>query len=156
MPEIKDVIIHGSYKQVSVVLDEMPKFLYERRGNCLFASDDGFYDCYYYDRPSKNWQAFAGRKFDIPMKDGSIERAYGQWWDGKHQENTTEPITHIGIATIEKLDSCYVFSSGNISIAKLEAWLEKNESSTEYYKYDKRHNKAIVANNKNVAPDFRC
>lgn len=138
MPEIKDIIIHGEYKQMSIVLDEMPKFLYERRGNCLVASDDGFYGCYFYDRPSKNWEAFAGRKFDISMKGGTIEHAHGQWWDGKHQENAPEPIVNAGISTPDKLASCYVFMSSHISQKKVEAWLQQNKPASDYYKYKKR------------------
>lgn len=137
MPKIIDVIIHGKFKQISIILDEMPKFLYEKRGSCLVASDDGFYNCYCYERPSPHWKAFAGAKFDIPMKDGAVEKAFGQWWDGKHQENAPEPIISVGLGTLEKLYRCYVFSGGHISRAKLEAWLSENEPSTDYYKYEK-------------------
>ena len=145
MPEIIDVIIHstngfagGDFKQVFLVLDKMPNFIYERKGNCLIASDDGFYDTLYYEKPFGRFKAFAGREFDIPLKDGTVEKATGQWWDGKHQENAPEPIVSVGYSTIEQLHRCYVFSGGHISKAKLDKWMEMNEPSTDYRKYDMR------------------
>jgi hypothetical protein len=60
MPKIIDVIEYfpkgyKDYKQTFLLLDVMPKFLYEARGNGKFlvANDDGFYQCYYYDMPGK-------------------------------------------------------------------------------------------------------
>lgn len=142
MPNIIDVIRHstkfaGGLTQGFIVLDKMPEFIYERRGNCLVAADDGFYDCLHYDKPSKNWKAFAGREFDLKMKDGTIEHAYGQWWSGKHQENAPELIISLGMNTIEELHKCYVFCSGHVSKAKYDAWLSCNTPSDNYYKYDK-------------------
>ena len=82
--EIIDIIDHTNKYSVQrfVVLNRSPNFMYEREGKWLIAEDSGFFNFYYYDRPCPNWEAFAGRKFNIKMKDGSIEEAYGQWWDG--------------------------------------------------------------------------
>ena len=102
MPKIIDVIIHGKYKQISVVLDSMPVFLYERKGNRLEAEDDGFYNSYGFETPSKRWKAFAGRKFDIPLKDGTVEKAFGQWWDVDPKDLREETV-NVGIGTIEML-----------------------------------------------------
>lgn len=153
MPEIIDVIIHrtngfagGDFNQVFVVVDKMPNFVFERKGNCLTASDGGFYETYYYERPFGRFQAFCGRAFDIPLKDGTVEKAHGQWWDGKHQENAPEPIVSIGYSTIEQLQRCYVFVGGHISKAKFDKWMETNEPSTNYRKYEKRR-KAEFADN---------
>lgn len=138
MPKIIDVIITKN-SQIFLILDEMPEFKYERRGNCLVASYDGFYNTYYYYRPGRHWKAFAGREFDIPMKDGTVEHAFGQWWDGKQQENAPEKIVHVGYKTIDKLKECYVFIGGHVSKKKLEDWLSKNKPSENYYKYDIRN-----------------
>jgi len=144
MPNIVDVIIHSchgyleGHKQIFVIIDKPVNFLYERKGKYLVASDDGFYSCYEYDRPSKNWEAFGGRKFDIPMKDGTIEKAFGQWWDGGHSQNAPEKIVSIGVGTIEELHKCYVFMGGHISKKKLDEWLSNHEPSTDYDKYDTR------------------
>ena len=144
MPKILDVICHrpsGAFKgqkHLFLIVDKLPEFLYERKGNCLVASDDGFYNTYFYDSPGPNWKAFAGRKFDIPMKDGSVEKAYGQWWDGKHQENAPEPIISVGVNTLEELGKCYVFCGAHISADKLARWKRKHKQSTDYYKYAQR------------------
>jgi hypothetical protein len=144
MSEIVDVIIHschGAYKgfkQTFVVIDRPLHFFYEHKGNCLVASDNGWYSSFYYERPVKNWQAFGGRKFDIPMKDGTVIRATGEWWDGKHQENAPEEIASVGMATIDQLNTCYVFSSGYVSKVKLDTWLNENAPCTVYDWYDTR------------------
>ena len=139
MPNIVDVIIHGPYYQISVVIDVNPKMVYERKRNLLVAEDDGFWDCLAFETPSKNWQAFGGRKFDILMKDGSVEHAHGQWWAYWATGIAPYPTESLGIATLEDLRKCYVFCSGIISTAKLDDWLSKNTPSTDYYKYDRQH-----------------
>ena len=149
MSEIVDVIIHPchgiykGFKQTFVVIDRPLRFLYEHRyktheDDCLVASDDGWYDCLFYERPDKNWRAFSGREFDIPMKDGTVVKASGQWWDGRHQENAPEPIISVGVATIDQLNNCYAFSSGHVSKVKLEKWLSENAPCTVYDWYDIR------------------
>ena len=82
--EILDIIDHrNKYStQRFVVLNRSPNFVYECKDTWLIAEDSGFFNFYYYERPSGSFFAFAGRKFDIKMQDGSIEKAYGQWWDG--------------------------------------------------------------------------
>lgn len=45
---------NGEFRQDFVVLDKLPEFLYEKKGVCLIASDDGFYDCLFYDTPGKS------------------------------------------------------------------------------------------------------
>ena len=138
MPQILDAIVLTSYgvKHYYLVLDAMPKFVFERQGKYLVAEDDGFSECYGYEKPDKNWQAFGGLKFDLPLKDGTVEHCYGQWWwSAPLVSNSPGPIMSVGIATIESLRKCYVFSSGNVLKQKLEAWLAVNEPSTEYYKY---------------------
>jgi len=142
MPEIVDIIIthctgvHKGFKQVFVIIDKPLNFLYERRSDCLVANDDGFYSSYFYERPDVQWKAFGGRPFDIPMKDGTTEKAYGQWWDGRHSENAPEPIVQVGVATLDELLECYVFTSGYISKIKLENWLRKNVPTSDYYWYE--------------------
>ena len=144
MNEIKDVIVHSchgtleGYKQTFVVIDRPLHFLYERRNDCLVASDNGWYDCIVYERPTHNWRAFGGRRFDIPMKDGTIITATGEWWAGRFQEYAPEEIVRVGVATIDQLNDCYVFSSGHVSKAKLVIWLSKNAPCTVYDWYDTR------------------
>lgn len=138
MPEIIDAIKQTSYgiDHWCLLLDEMPTFLFERQGKYLFAECDGFSRCYEYETPGPNWQAFGGAKFDIPMKDGSVEHAHGQWWDRSPLGmKERQPRTSVGIATREMLNKCYVFVAGVIETEKLEEWLGNNSPATDYYKY---------------------
>jgi hypothetical protein len=141
MPKIIDAILLKPYNNAHyyLVLDEMPVFTFERTGNRLIAECDGFVECYGYETPGPNWQAFGGRKFELPMKDGTMEQAHGQWWWCQPAETESiGSLTSVGIATLEQLKQCYCFSGGNISTAKLNEWLASNEPSTDYEKYDER------------------
>ena len=82
--KIIDVIHHKNKYGVQVfhVLDRMPNFIYARYGRWLLGEDSGFFNFYFYNKPSKGFEAFAGRKFTIPMKDGSGIEATGEWWHG--------------------------------------------------------------------------
>lgn len=140
MPKILDAIRLNSYgiDAYYLVLDEMPTFVFERTGKHLFAEHDGFSRCYAYETPGPNWQAFGGWKFDIPLKDGTVEHASGQWWDcSPLGMKARQPRTSVGIATVEMLEKCYVFTGGVIETEKLEEWLASNEPSTDYEKYRK-------------------
>lgn len=143
MPEIKDIIIHGPYKQVFIVLDKKPEFKYERKGSLLIASDDGCYSCYGFERPVGRMKAFAGREFDIPLKNGGVEHANGQWWDHWPRGWKEETIS-CGIGTLEDLRRCYVFTGCHVSKAKIAAWLENNEPSSNYCKYDEKQSKQVT------------
>lgn len=89
------------------VLNRAPKFVYERHGNDLIATDGIFRACYRYARPWGRFEAFSGRKFSIPLADGSFEEATGQWWDAH-----IEGMASIGYATKAQLLACYVFTGG--------------------------------------------
>lgn len=144
MPKILDVIIssgygsYSGYRQTFVVIDRPLHFIYERKGHALVANDGGFYSSYYHGRPSASWQAFAGRKFDVPMMDGTVIKASGEWWYGGHEKNAPEEIVSVGVATLDQLLDCYVFSAGYISKVKLDTWLRENTPGTIYRWYDKR------------------
>lgn len=138
--KIQDIIFHKNKygTQIFVVLERKPIFKFECKDNWLIAEDSGFFSFYKYDRPSKGFYAFAGRKFDIPMTDGTVEKAYGQWWDGVPKDYQGLLVSP-GCSTLEELESCYVFYGGRCCDREiLEAWLSKNEPSNNYQKYDKR------------------
>jgi hypothetical protein len=142
VPNIIDVIIHrpwayhGAIIQEFVIVDVAPRFLFERRGSFLVAEDDGFFECYQEQPGTKD--AFAGREFDLSMKDGSAVHAKGQIWYGGHARNAPYPIVDVGIATLEQLRKCYVFGAGHVSREKWNAWLAENAPSEDYWKYDPR------------------
>lgn len=54
------------------VLDEPIKLTYEKIGGMLIGSDETgiFYNCLFYEKPVGRFKAFAGREFDLPLKDG--------------------------------------------------------------------------------------
>lgn len=139
MPNIVDVLIHkNSYDdQIFLVIDTPLNFIYERKGNFLGAEDGGFYDCLGYEHSNFS-KAFAGREFDIPMKDGTKIHATGQWWSVYPIEFFQDvDIVSVGAATLEELNKCYVFSSAKILKSKLDGWLASNKPSYDYRKYDK-------------------
>ena len=138
--KIIDIIDHQNkyYVQRIVVLNRDPEYLYDKKDNWLIAEDSGFFSFYKYDLPSPGFYAFAGRKFDIKMKDGSTEKAYGQWW------NATPPdysglLSYPGYNTPEGLARCNVFFSGSVDPDIIEKWLSENEPSNNYNKYNKGH-----------------
>jgi hypothetical protein len=117
-----------------VVVDRAPKHVYQRDGNHLTAHDSGFYDFMQIEPGSRN--AFAGRKFSINLTDGSQFECNGQVW-------SVGPIggidaVQVGVATLQQLESCYVFFGGYVAREKLLAWLASNKPSRDYYKYDPR------------------
>ena len=112
----------------------MPEFIYERVGNYLIAEDDGFYYFYGY---KKSTEAFCGREFDIPLANGDVEKATGQWWQS-FPEDYQELVYSLGISTPDLLGKCHVFYSANVDIQIVDEWLSNNEFSNNYRKYDKR------------------
>jgi len=139
MPSIIDVIIHqpkAPYSaQIFVVLDVMPALIYERDGNRLTSNDDGLYDFLAIEPGTSG--AFAGRKFELKLADGTTYECRGQVWSVGPIKGL-EALRNVGIGTVEGLRRCNVFSGAYISAAKLDAWLEVNAPSTEYDKYDER------------------
>jgi hypothetical protein len=142
MPKILDVIRTDPYGlglfHHHLLVDEMPVLVFEKNRGLLVATHDGFSQCYEYQTPGPTFKAFGGREFDIPLKDGTVEHAWGQWWDRSPFITKDQgPYTPVGIATLADLQRCYVFAHGVIETAKLNEWLANNEPSTNYYKYRK-------------------
>jgi hypothetical protein len=141
--QIVDIIDHRSKysTQVELVLNRMPEPLFERRGRWLVGNDDCVFQFYALERvegPS-HWKAFGGREFDIPMVDGSVERAKGQWWNSFPSDFRGLTYSH-GVSTIDKLAECYVFYFGfHIDREIVDAWRASSEPSNNYRKYDPEH-----------------
>jgi len=147
--EIIDLIHHRNkdYTQEFLVLNRWPVFLYEQVGRYLMAEDSGFFNFYGYDTSGmngpSNWKAFGGRKIIIPLKDGTIIEAKGQWWDSapRDWQQLTQPV---GAGTPQMLARCNVFCGIYCDPFLISNWLEKpngskNIPSNNYNKYDKRH-----------------
>ena len=138
---IKILAIVQFNKGEAYVLNHSPEYVYERDGNILWAHDTGFYSVYAYDRPSERWQAFAGRKFDLPLKDGGVEHCHGQWWDGgqaKLSEKLGITLESVTIETISGLQKCYVFCGSSIESEYREKLrTEYTGCVYPYYEYEK-------------------
>jgi hypothetical protein len=73
------------------------------------------------------------------LLDGSLYECHGQVWScARAGSQADEPTVQVGVCTLEKLRECYVFFGGNVSAAKLDAWLAANTPSNDYAKYDPR------------------
>lgn len=105
--------------RIAIVVDTVPELTYEKEWIYLIGSDESklLFDCLYYesDRYAK---AFAGREFDLPMKDGSITHCNGQYWSGRVEECAERLGIKLGDVTIQSLDElkrCYVFSGMQVN-----------------------------------------
>jgi hypothetical protein len=140
--KIIDIIHHRNkyYVQQFIVVNRRPVYLYERKGKWLIAEDGGFFSFYYLKQPngSRDFQAFGGRKFQIPLKNGDVVEARGQWWDGM-PEDYSGLVSQSGYGVPEKLATCNVFCGGYIDKELIDKWLFRNDTSNNCNKYDKRH-----------------
>lgn len=140
--QIVDVISHRNqhFTQWMLVVSRMPEFTYERRGReLLIGHDSGFFSFYGYEKPGPTWRAFGGAKFQIPMADGSVIEADGQWWDVCPRDFSELTYGH-GVNTIAELANCYVFMGGmHVDREMVDAWVSVNEPSNNYHKYNHRH-----------------
>lgn len=134
----------------ALVLSEKPKITYEKYGNVLLGLDEHgvFAGNYIHEAPSERWKAFAGRKFDIPMSDGSIIKAERQWWDGglnQFKEILGCNIIHATARDIVSLKNCYVFCGYS---AVEEEYIKLRETYTgkiyEYREYERKIIKSRV------------
>lgn len=141
LPAIKIDALVKFNSGVAMVLNRKPNYKYQRDGNILWAKDGPFYDCYGYGSPSGTWKAFAGRKFELPMIDGSVTKCNGQWWD-KDLDVLSEKLNldlgSVTIGTVSNLKSCYVFSGTSGNKPEIEALAEAYEGVIyPYWDYEK-------------------
>ncbi len=113
------------------VLNREPVLLYEEKDGLIIARDGPFISAYVYEKGTS--RAFAGREFDIPMKDGSVIKAKGQYW-----HHILRGSVSCGWNTIEKLKKCYVFTYGSW---EQEGWEKLRKEYTgelyDYWEYEK-------------------
>ena len=138
--EIVDVILHRSKYMIQrfVVISRRPEIVYERKGEFLVGEDSGIFNFYKHGACGATWKAFAGREFDIPLKDGTAEHAHGQWWDAVPPDYQGLVVRQ-AFSTVEQLAECYVFCGYYMDATMLDEWLATNAPSNNYYKYDQHH-----------------
>jgi len=97
----------------AIVLENETELKYTKYGSDTIIGTDGcFITCYRYETPDENWKAFSGRKFDLPLTDGTIEHCYGQWWDAiteTARKIINDKIIRVTACDIKSLKECYVF-----------------------------------------------
>lgn len=133
--------------KIVYVLNKKPKFVYHRvDSNTIVGEADGiFYNCYYYEQCGGNPNfggnyAFGGNKFDIPLDDGNVIHAYGQWWGGVKESAkkyiNKELDRNFAYSTIDELKRCYAFCGldGGIAEDALESLRSKYHGKV--YRYD--------------------
>ena len=125
------------------VLDEPIKYTYEKFDEMLIGSDESgiFYNCLFYERPIGQFKAFAGREFDLPLKDGGTIHCNGQYWDGKSDKASKIKGVNIIPCTcgyIEDLKQCYVYCGNYADKEKLQRLSGQYDGKIyEYYDYEK-------------------
>ena len=146
---------------IALVVDEIPDLTYERKGSLLIGSDDSnlLFDCLYFQMPRGNEKAFAGRKFELPLKDGGTICCDGKWWQGREAECAKElgiELCHITIRTLDFLKDCYVFGglsvNKNVYMQMLRDFLTENPDY-EVYGYWEYEGIIRGRTNKNDHPD---
>lgn len=125
------------------VLNRNVNFLYTKMDDkTIIGYDEEIYQFYKKDSFGKNWKAFGGREFELKLTDGSVEKCYGQWWDGitktAQELFKDKRMKHFAFSTNEELKRCYVYYGATCD-AK---WLEKLDAEYtgkiyEYYEYEK-------------------
>lgn len=137
---ITDVIIHKNkmFTQTFLLLNRKPIFKFEKKDNWLISEDNGFFQFYSYEKPVGRFKAFGGSEFDIHLKNGEVIKANGQWWDAVPKD-FQDKVKSYGYGTIDTLSKCYVFCSTYVQKGIVEKWLEENEPSNNYNKYNQKH-----------------
>lgn len=125
------------------VLNRDIKFQYTKIDRfTIIGEDEGALSFFKYEPPSPNWKAFGGRKFELLLTDGTVEKCYGQWWDGwsdaARQLFDVNQICCFTFSTIEELRKCYVYTG----VYALKDWLKKLDDAYkgeiyEYWEYQK-------------------
>lgn len=120
------------------VLEKKPELKYTKYENITIVGTDGcICECYGYERPSGSWKAFAGRKFDLELTDGTTEHCYGQWWDSvtrKAREVINDKIIRITARDVAGLRRCYVFTGYYAKEKEIEKL--RSEYTGKIYGYD--------------------
>ena len=87
-------------------------------------------------------RAFAGRKFTLPLTDGTFEECSGQWW-GDMSASARELFPSASLcgfphATKDELRECYVFCGGMCERGWLEKLVAEYKGAVyEYWEYEK-------------------
>ena len=139
--ELKIVALVKFNENVAVVFNRSPNYIYEKKGDLLYAIDGPFVSCFQYEEPSIAFKAFAGREFELPMKDGTVTKCNGQWWDkgiDKLSGILNVKLQHLTMGTVEKLKKCYVFSGTSCNAEPINKMISEYKGCIyPYWDYEK-------------------
>lgn len=118
-----------SGKSKFLVFDEMPDKISTKYGDDTIIGRIGgiFYD--FLAKRNERREAFGGRKFDIVLDSGEIEKCEGQWWDAvtdrareelEKEGNPLSKMVLIGVSSVDRLLDCYVYYGLWASESKIE------------------------------------
>lgn len=118
-----------SGKSKFLVFDEMPDKISTKYGDDTIIGRIGgiFYD--FLAKRNERREAFGGRKFDIVLDNGEVEKCEGQWWDAvtdrareelEKEGNSFSEMMLIGISSVDRLLDCYVYCGLWASKSKVE------------------------------------
>lgn len=116
-----------SGKSKFLVFDEMPDKISTKYGDDTIIGRIGgvFYD--FLAKRNERREAFGGRKFDIVLDNGEIEKCEGQWWDAvtdrarEELEKEGNPLYAFKVATayFREQGKVPVFEDSNCRLIKL-------------------------------------
>lgn len=135
-----------SNNKETYVLKRPVKLEYTKYDDIIIGTDGLFVSVYYYETPVGRFKAFAGRKFDLQLTNGTVEHCCGQWWDGRYDkaaEILGSKIVSASAQSIDRLKECYVFI-GYLGIEKEITRLRKRYKGKiyQYWEYE-----GIITNN---------
>lgn len=134
-----------SGKSKFLVFDEMPDKISTKYGDDTIIGRIGgvFYD--FLAKRNERREAFGGRKFDIVLDNGEIEKCEGQWWDAvtdrareelEKEGNPLSKMVLIGVSSVDRLLDCYVYCGLWASESKIKEMIAEYKGRIyEYYEF---------------------
>lgn len=138
--------ITSKSNQQFIVVGEPVKLFYTKfdPDTIIGQSKDGLFYAFFKREfvPSKYGQAFAGRTFELPLTDGTIEKCHGQWWDAMSPAANVlmEGISlcNIGVGSVEALRKCYCYCGYYVDRDRVNEILQETKPPVyEYWEYEK-------------------
>lgn len=148
--KIKIIAIIGNVNNgLAYVLNRDLKYIYTKIDeDTIIGEDEGVLEFYKRDTKGSLFgkTAFGGRKFILPLSDGTQEECYGQWWDGMSKSAKElfnyQNLADFPHATINDLKQFYLFYGGNCD----KQWLQNLISEYKGKIYDYHEYQNIVKN----------
>lgn len=128
-----------------LVFDEMSDKISTKYGDDTIIGRIGgiFYD--FLAKRNERREAFGGRKFDVVLDNGEVEKCEGQWWDAvtdrareelEKEGNPFSKMMLIGVSSVDRLLDCYVYCGLWASESKIKEMIAEYKGRIyEYYEF---------------------